>query len=415
MKRKGSLSGQRVALGVVFVLIAFYALYHLGALFDTEMKTYAVGLTAETRVVSGTGYLFRDETVLRAPHQGVADYRVQDGIKVSEGQTLAYVYENGGETEREQLRVLDTQIALLEQSLRAGVTIPDPIELREEIREEYLLLMKMLAEQNAIGLSDRSDSFLMGLNRADTLVNGRESAGYETLATLRKEREELLAKAGDAGDAQTAEKSGYFYRDTDGCESLFTMSAASEEVLSEDSFYDLISRIEAATPMQGAYGKLCPNSEWRLVLPISADERESFTVGQTYMGVFGNGVAEIPLTMEYAKEAPGHGQVLLVFSADRMPAGFSFDRIQSVSMTVERAEGLYVPKRVVIRQDGRYGVYILRGSVVRFRYVEILYEGSDFYLVRANQAQDEEGRVYLQVNDLIILNGKNLFDGRVMD
>ncbi len=413
--RKNGLLGQRTAIVLIFVLIAVYTLYHLSGLFDTEMKTYAVGATSETRVVGGTGYLFRNETVLTASHGGVADYRVKDGVKVSEGQTLAYVYEGGGASEREAIRLLDDRIALLEQSLQSGVTIPDPIELREELREEYILLMNMLAEQNAIGLSDRSDSFLMGLNRADTLVDGKESEGYKTLSALRTERKTLLANAGSMGDAERASSSGYFYRDTDGCESLFTMDAVSEERLTEESFYALVAQMEKAKPVERAYGKLCGSSEWRLVLPVTEEQSASFAQGQTYVGVFGNGVAEIPLTLEYTKDAPDHGQVLLVFSADRMPEGFSFDRCQSVRMTVERADGLYVPKDVVLRRDGKYGVYILRGSVVRFRYVEIVYEGSDFYLVSEGLPQDEEGRVYLQVNDLIILNGKNLFDGRVMD
>lgn len=415
MKRKKSLFGQRMALGAVIVLVAFYALYHLGALFGTEMKTYAATVTAETRVVGGTGYLFRDETVLRSSYEGVADYHVKDGVKVSEGQTLAFVYERGGDEEQALLKLLDGQISLLESSLSTGVTVPDPIELREELRAEYLLLMKMLAEQSSVGLSDRTDSFLSGLNRVDTLVNGKDSKSYETLSALRAQRREILSDAGAVSEAQKAARSGYFYSTVDGCESLFTMNAASEEMLSEESFYSLLSSMETATADKSAYGKLCMSSEWRLVLPLSPEEAESFAIGQTYTGVFGNGEAEIPLTLENKKDAPDHGQILLVFSADRMPSGFSFDRTQSVRMTVERSEGLYVPKSVVIRRDGRYGVYILRGSVVRFRYVELLYEGSDFYLVRSDLTRDDEGRVYLQVNDLIILNGKNLFDGRVMN
>ena len=63
--------------------------------------------------------------------------------------------------------------------------------------------------------------------------------------------------------------------------------------------------------------------------------------------------------------------------------------------------------------DGFRGVYVLRGSVVYFRRIEIVYEGNDYYLVK--EGLESEDVSYLQVNDLIILNGKNMFDGRVLD
>ncbi len=411
MKRK--MVGQHMVLGLIFVLIACYTLYHLAGFFDTEMKTYAVGVTSESKEIGGVGYLFRDETVLSSSYGGVVDYQVEDGVKVGEGQHLARVYQGGDEADRQRIRELDARIELLEESLKTGAAILDPLTLREEIRAEYLSLMNLLAEGNAVDIPEGADELLKQMNRMDVLVNEKEAVCYETLSALREERKAIL---GDAGEAKNyyAQQSGYFYAYTDGCEEWFTMDAASEENLNEDAFYRLVSDAQNAREKESAFGKLCRSSEWRLVLPVSQEDRALFAVGQVYPATFGNGVADIPLTLEFAKDAPKHGQVLLVFSADRMPEGFTFDRCQSVSMEVARTEGLYVPKNVVVREEDGYGVYILRGSVVRLRYVEILYEGSDYYLVKAH-VEHEDGKAYLAANDLIILNGRNLFDGRVMD
>ncbi|MBR2353294.1 MAG: hypothetical protein IKA76_02180 [Clostridia bacterium] len=411
MTQKRRLFGQRMALGVVFVLVACYTLYHLTGFFDTEMKTYAVGLTAETQLVGGNGYVFRDETTLTSSYEGVVDYQSRSGVKVGEGQLLASVYQKGDAAKQDRIAVLDSQISLLEQSLRESATVTDPLLLRDEIRDEYLSLMNGLADENAVDLSDGVQDLLTKMNRMDVLINEKEAACYKSLTELRKERKKIFDEAGESKEFY-ARQSGYFYSYTDGCEDLFTMSAA--ETLDETSFYELVAELEQAEPTKGAWGKLCADVDWKLVLPVSREEGERFAKGQVYYGTFGNGAAKIPLTLEDAKDAPAHGQTLLVFSADRMPDGFSFERRQSVRMEVTRIEGLYVPKNVVVRQDDGYGVYILRGSVVRLRYVEILYEGSDYYLVR-DQVEHEDGKVYLQANDLIILNGKNLFDGRVMD
>ena len=85
MARKRSMVGQRMMLGLIFILVACYTLYHLAGFFDTEMKTYAAGVTAEVKAVGGAGYLFRDETVLTASFGGVVDYQVENGVKVGEG------------------------------------------------------------------------------------------------------------------------------------------------------------------------------------------------------------------------------------------------------------------------------------------------------------------------------------------
>ena len=58
-------------------------------------------------------------------------------------------------------------------------------------------------------------------------------------------------------------------------------------------------------------------------------------------------------------------------------------------------------------------MYILRGSVVQFRYIDIVYEGSDYYLVKQD-SEDDGDRKYLRENDMIILNTTNLFEGRIL-
>ena len=57
----------------------------------------------------------------------------------------------------------------------------------------------------------------------------------------------------------------------------------------------------------------------------------------------------------------------------------------------------------------------LKGSVVQFRAIEVAYIGRDYYLVEADFDDDESEFAYLTQNELIITNGQNMFDGRIMD
>ena len=412
MKIGDSSFKQRMALGVVCVLIFAYTLFHMTSLFGETLSTYAAGVTTEATVLNYSGYVFRDETVLTSPYGGVVDYHVEDGTKVSEGQSLATVYENGENEDREEMRRLNAQIAVLEQSTGDALKGLDMGELKQSVSDTYYTLVNMLASGETGGLDYQTDKLLVGMNQMKGVADESAAPGTETLAELQQRREALLSESG-LGQNYTASRSGYFYADVDGYESSFTMSAA--ESLTASSFYRLLSDIPELEVDEKAYGKICYSSEWMLVLPIKLSEQHYFEAGQTYVGTFEeNNGAEIPLTLERIIESPEEGNALLVFRADRLPGHFTFSRCQNVRLEVDSVSGIYVPKNVVQRMNGFRGVYILRGSVIHFRYIEIVYEGSDYYLVKEG-IEDDEDRTYLKVNDLIILNGKNLFDGMVLD
>jgi hypothetical protein len=84
-----------------------------------------------------------------------------------------------------------------------------------------------------------------------------------------------------------------------------------------------------------------------------------------------------------------------------------------VRIELDSVSGIYVPKKAVESVRGNEGVYILRESVVHFRHIYVVSEGSDYYLVSEDNPDD--GLVYLSPNDLIILNGTNLFEGRILE
>lgn len=412
MKFKNNSFGQKLILGLIFVLIFSYALYHLVGLFGEEIETFAAGVTTEKTILSENGYIFRDETVLTSSLGGVVDYQTENGVKVSKGQALATVYEEGDAQTRETIARLDQQIALLEKSFGDSLSTLEMSQLKQSVKYTYDSLVKMIATGDTGELSKRADEFLIELNQMEGLSKGEQAKGYATLDALRAERQQILDQSGFS-QTHTAVDTGYFYTQVDGYEDEFTMAAA--EQLTVASFYNLLEQKSARLPAgETAYGKMCRSSEWLLVLPIETSQQRYFKAGVTYSAeFFQNNHTVLPMTLERIIESAEDG-ALLVFRTDRLPENFSFDRCQSVRLEIDSVSGIYVPRDVVERVSGGYrGVYVLRGNVVYFRRIDIVYQGSDYYLVKVG-VEDEENP-YLQVNDLIILNGKNMFDGRVLD
>jgi len=401
---------QRIAVGVVCVIVVFYSIYHVTSIFAEDISTYAAGVTTESTVLNYNGYVFRDEQVLSTEKNGAVDYRVADGTKVSEGQTVAVAYSKG-KNQQFRIKNIDNYIRILERSAEQSGNA-DIVSEKKNSSDTYDAIIKLLSAGDTGGLEYNAEKLLVELNNIDTISGRSDASVEEALKVLYEEREKIFSGSGDSEEC-TVEKNGYFFSEVDGCEEYFTTSALSE--LDHNSFSELTQLAERIKADDGDYGKITASSEWSIVLSVSKEDKEYFTEGSTYGALFSeNNKTEIPLFLEKIIEAAGEETVLLVFNCDRQPDNFSFNRCQGVSITVSTVSGLYVPKNVVERVNSEKGVYILRGSIVYFRHIRIVYEGSDYYLVEADTEHDEE-RTYLRPNDMIILNGKNLFDGRVLD
>lgn len=412
-KRNKGASLQRIAALVIGIGVLAYSVYHISSLFGEDIATVATGISTESRVIDGKGYVFRDETPLYSSYSGVADYYCADGAKVSKGDALAEVRRQGTATAKALVKLLDKQIGILEQSVESGITLAQLPEVNDNISDAYYSLAKMLAAGDTGGISEQADKLLLNMN-VHSLLTDENSRVDDTLEGLRAQREAVLQGGGD-GVVEYAEDSGYFYSYVDGYEQYFTTEAA--DVITAESYYSLISEKTQAdsVALTGAYGRLSENSEWRFVVRMSSATMGYFKLGETYRLQFvENGDAVIPMTLTYETEDSVYGGKIFVFFANRLPSGFVFSRSQSVSIEVSTASGIYVPKSAVHRMGGSYCVYVLRGSVVRLRRIDIVYEGTDYYLA-ATGIVGEGGAEYLDTNELLITRGSNLFDGRILD
>ena len=329
---------QRIAALLLGIAALVYAIYHIASLFGEEITTVPSGISAETTVVDTTGYVFRDEKLLFSENGGVADYIVSDGSRVAIGDKVAQVHVSGEQTSKTLLRVLDNKISVLERSTGAGLTLADLPEVNDDISDAYYALTRMLAEGDTGSISKQTDKLLTSMNKHSMLTD-ENSPVEDTLASLVKQRDGILKNGGESV-LERAEESGYFYSYVDGYEDYFTISAADE--ITEKSFYELTS-MKSPKIAENVYGKLSDSFEWRFVVNVSALEKNYFKVGQTYELKFTeNGNTVIPMTLQSEVADKQGGGKILVFSANRLPDGFVFNRCQCVSIEVNSISGIYL-------------------------------------------------------------------------
>ena len=121
---------------------------------------------------------------------------------------------------------------------------------------------------------------------------------------------------------------------------------------------------------------------------------------------------EIDMTVYRLLVDEGEDSAVIVFRSNVLPENFNFRR-QTANVITSSVSGIYVPKSAVHRENFERVVYILKGSVVKLRHVEVIYEGADYYIVKENP-ETEDDKIYLKSNEQLIVRGSNLFDGRIL-
>lgn len=403
----------RVAAALACIAIISYTVFHMVSLFSAELSTVVVGSTTEETKLELDGYIFRDETVITAKYGGAVDYIAHDGLKLAAEEKIAVVYEQGNNSNiSDNIDELDEKIAVLEASLEGRASVSELPSVNLSLDTSYSTIMKKIADGDMRGISENVDDMTAQMGRISVLTD-EESPIADTLEYLYAERTRIKA-AGGASVEVKSDRSGYFYSDVDGYESIFTIAAAEE--LTPDLYYKYASADAVPAQERGnAVGKMVYDSRWLFAVMVSAKELSHFEEGESYRTVFtGAGDVSVPLSVNRIAPDVDSSSALVVFECDRMPTGFSFERAQSIEIVVTSVTGINVPKSATHKAEGGLYVYILKGSVVFERRIEVVYEGSDYYMV-LDGIEPDESDVYLQSNDTLILSGQNLFDGRILE
>jgi len=402
---------KRIGVLLAVLLVLSYIVYHAASLFREEIKTVVVGKSSESTSVTIDGYIFRDSSYVYSSNTGTVDFKVMNGERVALGDKIALVYENGNlASSKKILLSIDEQIALLCESKDKGYGISDLAALKKSASNAYYAIMRERAEGGLSGVSSAAERLLVALNSIEHLTNEDFSIN-DTINELENIRRGMLDGKGEAEEVH-AKQSGYFYSITDGYENTFTASAAKE--LDAAALSSLISSASPPGNEKNLVGKISSDSVWYFVCEMPPDDSEKFVEGEYYtVNFLGGGGYEIKMSLERSLAQDGE-ETLLVFRTNVIPAGFGFERRQTVEIVTDTTSGIYIPSSAVYRVDGKESVYILKGSVVLLRRIEVIERGSDYYVVSDGGPEDAE-EAYLKSNDLLIISGGNLFDGRILD
>lgn len=381
----------------VVVFAAFQGWRSLSGSYRTE-SAYEFQIA---RYCNTEGLLIRTESEIEESAGGQVRYLLKEGEKFRADTPIAQVFSSQEDAE---VAVHQAQVQKerdLLESIQRSTDTSRTADV-ETLNREIALSLRRLTQNAAQKELDEVEKLHL------TLV---ETIGRQQLATgqntgfedrIRELDQELSAPV--TGQNIYSQKIGYFSRYVDGYEESYTPEMLEE--LDTAALRELLERDYSHDP--DSFGKSVTDFTWYYATIIPKENVESFYEGASVEMTFvGSGERTVPGKVTILRP-DGNGDALVVISSTSITADTVSHRTASVRLSFRNYKGLRISRKALRIVDGERGVYVRSGYSVRFKKVDILYTGPDYYLCRTQYGSADQ----LNLFDEVIVEGTDLYDGK---
>ena len=306
-------------------------------------------------------------------------------------------------TRQTRIDELSGQIEQLQYAWSAVSSVYDQAALDADIAGDLAQLSRYLALRDMNSVSDLSPE-LKGLILRRTGSDSDSGSLQARISTLQAELETLEAQSAGDTSAILAGKAGTFSAAVDGYESVLTPERLMEMTVAE------FESVQPDETDANAIGRLVTSATWYYACVVPASELSGVEEGDRATLTFARDYYQ-PVTMRVARLGGNEaGSRLLVLSSDRALQNVTLLRQQSAEIVFTSYSGLRVPKSARV-ENGQTGVYILEGTLAKWKPITILHDTGESYVVTLDTSSTNN----LWPGDELIINAKNLYDGKVVN
>ncbi len=403
--------GMYVILAIAALAIIISLVYHAFAGLSDDLELTFLKTVKVSENIELEAFLSVDEHAVKqsSSHEAGAVIEYVSGKRsyVSIGDTVVRAYPSGSDVSTiERIYALSEKIAFCkkvdEYSSRQGadrlkqkiekcekdIAAETSLEKQNELREEYRVL---LAAYSA---------------KMDPSVN------YQKLI---KDYESEIAKARETlGKAKAEYKSdvnGAYFSECDGYEGMIDISSLSSADL--DTLYTALSEKNKDDSVS-ALGKVVDMNVWYLVCRTDRETSLRMVKGDTLSVTLESSGKTCKMTVDRVVSERDRDEAVIILKSSLMLECEDYAHFQNIKISLGEVEGYKIPTGAVRYENGVSGVYVLRGSLVRYRQIEIV-GAFDGYVVASTGSFDVlEGLTALNRYDRIIVRGHNLYDKKVI-
>lgn len=404
---------------VLYLLILLVPLFYLAVqLQSIYLRPYRTQTAVEvtlTDAVSVKGVVVRSETPVTAAGQGVVGYLAEDGIRVSAGTQVAALYADAQSAEgSERSKELGEKIASLQNAQAAPNSSADLESITKKQQTNLYALLGILEEKNYGELQDTVLALTESVDRLQ-IATGR-ATNYEDLISRLQQQKEEWDQISQPVELCAAPQSGFFISETDGYEAALLPQEALQWNVQQ-----VLEAVEGAVPAQPAaqtIGKIVTDYKWYFICVMDKKDAERYesmvgTHEKVDLIFHSSGQLQIPAYVQ-SITAEGEEKAKVVLRAEIMNAQAAALRFEQADVSIRTVTGLRIDKEALHVENGEYGVYVKRGGVAQYRRITPVFENEQYVLVPVTPNEEKTGINEVEMFDEIIVEGKDLHDGKLL-
>lgn len=402
--------GFYLILALLAVALIASLIYHAFEALSDDLELTFLSETSEAEAIEMKAYMSLEEYVIPDSEylDGISvEYVKGKNTQVSVGDAVVRLYDSEDASDLiAQLEYLNERLDFCARAsdYASKYSVARLNELIDKTENAFLS-----AEKNSDKNKMREEYEILLAARSSKMTS---SVDYPTIiSTYQKEIKAIYSRLGKTKKEYKSTLNGVYFSYCDGHESRLTRS----DIASADlkTLLDTVSDNEAPGKA-GRLGKLVNLNSWYLVCATDKTSTYYMKKGDKLEIQLGSSGRTYKMSIDRVITERESDEAVIVFSSDTMLDGEDFEHYQNVRVVLKKHKGYKLPITSVRYENGVCGVYVLRGSLVKFRQVEILTAGDGYVIVTGNVTDQAEGISVLSKYDRVIVRGQNLFDGKVI-
>ncbi len=396
-------------LAIVLVISFFssYIIYHLINRSNSEIKTEFALKETVYKTIDAKCFVIRDEEFIRNDAVGTSVSFVTDGERVARGDTVSVVF-NSSEDAASYLKAQELRKSIEHYEELSGQANFQPLNINSLTKKINNELTDYL---DAVDARD----FKKAINSVEMFrdsVTGKQIAIGKSLdlsAKLDKLNEELSSLNSNSLEYTEikTENAGYFISGADGYEKTLNFSE-----LDDLTVKDLKKAIKSKPVKTDSdiVGRTVSSFKWYIACVIDTDKTVDISKDKKiYLNFTESGIERLPVDVYKIGERTGK-ETVVIFSCDEMNEILSNFRIEKIEIITDEFSGFKISNSAIRTVDKVQGVYIVRGNLMGFRKIKIVYTTDDYSIVtNPDNASD-----YIKLYDKVVTEGVDLYDNKLI-
>lgn len=406
MKKK-KIGMKSVAVILAISLVVSYVIYQCVLISKSDMETQFALMETVYKTIDTECFVVRDEKFIKNSVNGTTVSFAGNGERVARGDTVSMIFNSSDDAVSFlKIRELEKDIAHYEDlSGQANLQTLNIDSLTEKIDNELIDFLEARDNREYSKAVSCAETFRDSYT-GKQIATGTALDYSEKLASLKNELTTLQNAQYSYTEVKSSE-AGYYINGSDGYEN--TIDYSKIDSLTVESVEKALSS-EPQAIASDVVGRVVGSFKWYIVCAVDTDKTVNLSYDeQIYVNFPYRGVEKLPVTLHKIGDRTGE-KTLLVLSCDLMNDSVSDIRIEDIQIITGEYSGYKISNSAIRTVDGVKGVYVVRGNLLGFRKINVLYSTDTFTIVNNPEGESD----YIKLYDKVVTEGVELYDNKLV-